>query len=44
LAVKSEQIWSRAEANITQCNMTVEQATEEAVQRIKATFEKFVMT
>jgi len=43
-AVLSEQIWSQAEANITQRNMTVEQATEEAVQRIKATFEKFVIT
>jgi multiple sugar transport system substrate-binding protein len=42
--VMSEQIWSQAEANITQRNMTVEQATEEAVQRIKATFEKFVIT
>jgi multiple sugar transport system substrate-binding protein len=40
-AVLSEQIWSQAEANITQKNMTPEQATEEAVGRIKAIFERF---
>jgi multiple sugar transport system substrate-binding protein len=40
-AVLSEQIWSQAEANITQKNMTAEQATEEAVGRIKAIFERF---
>jgi multiple sugar transport system substrate-binding protein len=40
-AVLSEQIWSQAEANITQKNMTPEQATEEAVTRIKAIFERF---
>jgi multiple sugar transport system substrate-binding protein len=40
-AVLSEQIWSQAEANITQKNMTPEQATEEAVKRIKTIFERF---
>ena len=40
-AVLSEQIWSQAEANITQKNMTPEQATDEAVSRIKAIFERF---
>jgi len=40
-AVLSEQIWSQAEANITQKNATPEQATEEAVGRIKAIFERF---
>src|SRR5262245_44743934 len=40
-AVLSEQIWSQAEANITQKNMTPEQATEDAVGRIKAIFERF---
>ena len=40
-AVLSEQIWSQAEANITQKNMTPEQAAEEAVGRIKTIFERF---
>ena len=40
-AVLSEQIWRQAEANITQKNMTPEQATEEAVGRIKTIFERF---
>jgi multiple sugar transport system substrate-binding protein len=40
-AVLSEQIWAQAQANITQKNMTAEQATEEAVGRIKAIFERF---
>jgi multiple sugar transport system substrate-binding protein len=40
-AVLSEQIWSQAEANITQKNMTAEQATDEAVVRIKTIFERF---
>ena len=40
-AVLSEQIWSQAEANITQKNMTPEQAMEEAVGRIKTIFERF---
>jgi len=40
-AVLSEQIWSQAEANITQKNMTPEQAAEEAVRRIKTIFERF---
>ena len=40
-AVLSEQIWSQAEANITQKNMTPEQATEEAVGRVKVIFERF---
>ena len=40
-AVLSEQIWSQAEANITQKNMTPEQAMEEAVGRIKSIFERF---
>jgi multiple sugar transport system substrate-binding protein len=40
-AVLSEQIWPQAEANITQKNMTVEQATDEAAARMKVLFEKF---
>ena len=40
-AVMAEQIWSQAEANITQKNMTPEQAMEEAVGRIKTIFERF---
>jgi multiple sugar transport system substrate-binding protein len=39
--VLSEQIWTQAEANITQRGMTVEQATEDAVKRIKTIFQKF---
>lgn len=39
--VLSEQIWSQAEANITQKSMTVEQAMDEAAARMKAIFEKF---
>lgn len=40
-AVLPEQIWSQAEASITQRNMTPEQATEEAAGRIKSIFERF---
>ncbi len=40
-AVLSEQVWSQAEANITQKSMTPEQATEEAVGRIKTIFDRF---
>ena len=40
-AVLSEQIWPQAEANITQRNMTPEQATEEAAKRIKQLFEQY---
>jgi multiple sugar transport system substrate-binding protein len=40
-SVISEQIWTQAEANITQRSMTVEQATEEAVKRIKTIFQKY---
>src|ERR1700744_2442865 len=40
-AVMSEQVWAQAEANITQNNMTPEQATEEAVKRIKQLFEQY---
>jgi multiple sugar transport system substrate-binding protein len=39
--VVSEQIWPQAEANITQRGMTVEQATDEAVKRIKTIFQKY---
>jgi multiple sugar transport system substrate-binding protein len=39
--VASEQIWTQAEANISQKGMTVEQATEEAIGRIKTIFQKF---
>jgi hypothetical protein len=39
--VLSEQIWPQAEANITQHNMTPEQATEGAVKRIKQLFEQY---
>ena len=40
-AVLSEQIWPQAEANITQRNMTPEQATDEAAKRIKVLFEQY---
>ena len=40
-AVLSEQIWSQAEANITQKNMPPGQAAEEAIGRIKTIFERF---
>ena len=40
-AVLSEQIWPQAAANITQQNMTPEQATEEAAKRIKQLFEQY---
>ena len=40
-AVMSEQVWSQAAANITQHNMTPEQATEEAAKRIKLLFEQY---
>lgn len=40
-AVLSEQIWNQATANITQKNMTPEQATDEATARIKTIFERF---
>src|SRR5215510_5302870 len=40
-AVLSEQVWPQAEANITQNNMTPEQATEEAAKRIKQLFEQY---
>jgi multiple sugar transport system substrate-binding protein len=40
-AVMSEQIWSQAEANITQKGMTPEQATDAAAGRIKTIFERF---
>jgi multiple sugar transport system substrate-binding protein len=39
--VLSEQIWPQAEANVTQRNMTVEQAVAEATGRIKTIFERF---
>ena len=39
--VLSEQIWPQAEANITQRNMTPEQATEDAAKRIKQLFEQY---
>jgi multiple sugar transport system substrate-binding protein len=41
--VAAEQIWPKAEANITQRGMGVEQATEEAITRIKGIFDKFVI-
>lgn len=40
-AVLSEQIWPQAAANITQRNMTPEQATDEAAKRIKQLFEQY---
>ena len=40
-AVLSEQIWGQAQANITQRNMSVEQATNEAIARIKTVFERY---
>jgi hypothetical protein len=39
--VLSEQVWSQAEANITQKGMSAEQAVEEAAGRMKAIFGKF---
>ena len=41
--VVSEQVWPAAEANITQKGMTPEQATQEAIARIEAIFEKYPM-
>ena len=40
-AVLSEQLWSQAQANITQKSMTPEQAMEGAVAGIKTIFERF---
>ena len=39
--VLSEQVWSQAEANITQKSMSVDQAVDEASARMKSIFEKF---
>jgi multiple sugar transport system substrate-binding protein len=39
--VLSEQIWSQAEANVTQKNMSVNQAVDEAAARMKVIFGKF---
>lgn len=39
--VLSEQVWSQAEANVTQKNMTVQQAVDEAAARMKLIFEKY---
>ena len=39
--VLSEQVWIQAEANVTQKNMSVEQAIDEVAARMKAIFEKF---
>ena len=41
--VVSEQLWASAEANITQRNMTPEQATEVAIKRIKEIWAMFPM-
>jgi len=41
--VVSEQLWAAAEANITQKNMTPDQATEIVVKRFKDIFEQFPM-
>ncbi len=41
--VISEQLWAGAEANITQKNMTPDQATEFAVKRIKEIWTQFPM-
>jgi len=40
-AVLSEQLWPQAEANITQKNMTPEQAAEIAINGIKTIFDRF---
>ncbi len=40
-AVLSEQVWPQAEANITQRNMTPEQATWDAAKRIKQLFGQY---
>jgi multiple sugar transport system substrate-binding protein len=42
--VISEQIWTQAEANVTQNGMTPEDAVEEAIKRIKAIFQRFDIT
>ena len=39
--VLSEQLWSQAEAGITQKNMTVDQAVDEVAARMKVIFERF---
>ncbi len=39
--VLSEQVWTQAEANITQRNMTPEQAFDEAAKRIKVLFSRY---
>lgn len=40
----SEQVWTQAEANVTQNGMTPERAAEEAIKRIKAIFRKYEIT
>ena len=40
-AVMSEQVWIQAEANITQKNMTPEQASDDAAKRLKQIFERY---
>ena len=39
--VLSEQVWIQAEANITQKNMSIDQALDEVAARMKSIFEKF---
>ena len=39
--VISEQIWTQAEANVTQNGMKPEDAADEAIKRIKAIFERY---
>jgi multiple sugar transport system substrate-binding protein len=39
--VLSEHVWTQAEANVTQKNMGVDQAVDEAAARMKVIFEKF---
>jgi multiple sugar transport system substrate-binding protein len=40
-AVLSEQLWPQAEANVTQKNMTPEQAAEIAINGVKTIFDRF---
>jgi multiple sugar transport system substrate-binding protein len=42
--VISEQIWTQAEANVTQSGMKPEDAADEAIKRIKAIFERYEIT
>ncbi|MEJ0020864.1 MAG: hypothetical protein WDN25_30800 [Acetobacteraceae bacterium] len=42
--VISEQLWTQAEARVTQYGATPEQAADEAIMRIKVIFERYEIT